>query len=84
MGRSIDARLTVAALKAAIDRRKPPPGMVHHSDRRSQYAAERYRETLAPNALIGSMGRRGTLRQRYGRELHENAEGRRRSIRWHN
>ncbi|MER9223911.1 IS3 family transposase, partial [Mesorhizobium sp. M0644] len=36
IGRSIDARLTVAALKAAIERRKPPPGCVHHSDRGSQ------------------------------------------------
>ncbi|WP_420845003.1 transposase [Ensifer adhaerens] len=36
IGRSIDARLTVVALKAAIDRRKPPPGVVHHSDRGSQ------------------------------------------------
>ncbi|MER8899551.1 IS3 family transposase [Mesorhizobium sp. M0676] len=33
IGRSIDARLTVAALKAAIERRKPPPSCVHHSDR---------------------------------------------------
>lgn len=59
IGRSIDARLTVATLKAAIDRRKPPPGVVHHSDRGSQYAAELYRDTLAANGLIGSMGRRG-------------------------
>ncbi|PDT43874.1 hypothetical protein CO661_32560 [Sinorhizobium fredii] len=51
--------MTVAALKAAIDRRKPPPGVVHHSDRGSQYAAELYRETLAANGLIGSIGRRG-------------------------
>ena len=59
VGRSIDARLTMAALKAAIDRRQPPPGCVHHSDRGSQYAAEFYRETLTLNGLIGSMGRRG-------------------------
>jgi putative transposase len=59
IGRSIDARLTLAALKAAIDWRKPPPGCVHHSDRGSQYAAELYCETLNLNGLIGSMGRRG-------------------------
>jgi putative transposase len=40
IGRSIDARLTVAALKAALARREPPPGCIHHSDRGSQYAAE--------------------------------------------
>jgi putative transposase len=32
ISRSIDGRLTLAALNAAIERRKPPPGCVHHSD----------------------------------------------------
>ena len=32
IGRSIDARLAVAALKAGIRARRPPPGCVHHSD----------------------------------------------------
>jgi putative transposase len=59
ISRSIDARLTIAALNAAIERRKPPSGCVHHSDRGSQYAAERYREILAAHGLVGSMGRRG-------------------------
>ncbi len=59
ISRSIDARLTVAALRAALARRKPPPGCVHHSDRGSQYAAQSYRETLATNGVVGSMGRRG-------------------------
>ena len=59
ISRSIDARLTVAALKAAIARRKPPPGCIHHSDRGSQYAAQVYREALAAHGLVGSMGRRG-------------------------
>jgi putative transposase len=59
IGRSIDARLTVAALKSAIARREPPPGCIHHSDRGSQYAAEAYRKSLEAGELIGSMGRRG-------------------------
>ena len=59
IGRSIDARLTVAALKAAIERRQPPSGCIHHSDRGSQYAAQVYREELEANGLTGSMGRRG-------------------------
>lgn len=59
ISRSIDARLTVAALKAAIKCRKPPAGCVHHSDRGSQFAAQLYRETLAAHGLVGSMGRRG-------------------------
>ena len=36
ISRSIDVRLTLAPLNAAIERRKPPPGCVHHSDRGSQ------------------------------------------------
>jgi putative transposase len=59
IGRSIDARLTVAALRAAIEDRKPPPGCIHHADRGSQYAASLYRELLAEHGLTGSMGRRG-------------------------
>lgn len=59
IGRSIDARLTVAALHAAVQRRTPPPGCIHHSDRGAQYAAVPYRELLAAHGLIGSMGRRG-------------------------
>jgi putative transposase len=59
IGRFIDARLATAALKAAIDDRKPPPACIHHSDRGSQYAAGRYRDMLASAGLVGSMGRRG-------------------------
>ncbi len=59
IARSIDTRLTIAALKAAIATRKPPPGCIHHSDRGSQYAAAAYRELLAEHGLRGSMGRRG-------------------------
>jgi putative transposase len=59
IGRSIDARLAVAALKAAIQARRPPKGCIHHSDRGSQYASETYRNVLADHGLVGSMGRRG-------------------------
>ncbi|MDR7038316.1 putative transposase [Methylobacterium sp. BE186] len=59
LGRSVDARLTVAALRAAIMQRRPPPGLIHHTDRGSQYAAEAYRAVLAEHGLVGSMGRRG-------------------------
>lgn len=33
IGRSIDPHLTTKALMAAIDRREPPPGLIHRSDR---------------------------------------------------
>ena len=59
ISRSIDVRLTLAALNAAIESRKPPAGCVHHSDRGSQYAAQAYREALLRRDLVGSMGRRG-------------------------
>ncbi len=59
ISRSIDARLTVAALKTAVERRKPSSGCVHHSDRGSQYAAQIYRDALTAYGLVGSMGRRG-------------------------
>jgi len=59
ISRSIDARLAVAALKAAINARDPPRGCVHHSDRGSQYASEAYRQVLQDHGLVGSMGRRG-------------------------
>ena len=38
------AELTIAALTMAIQRQKPPPGLIHHSDRGSQYAATDYRK----------------------------------------
>jgi putative transposase len=59
ISRSIDARLTVAALETAIERRRPSAGCIHHSDRGSQYASQAYRDVLAAHGLIGSMGRRG-------------------------
>ena len=59
ISRSIDTRLAVAALKAAISTRNPPRGCVHHSDRGSQYASEDYRAVLREHGLRGSMGRRG-------------------------
>lgn len=59
ISRSIDARLTLAALHVAIEGRKPPPSCLHHSDRGSQYAAGSYRQLLSAHGLVGSMGRRG-------------------------
>jgi putative transposase len=59
ISRSMDARIAVAALKAAIRGRGPVAGCIHHSDRGSQYASEIYRALLAAHGLVGSMGRRG-------------------------
>src|SRR5262249_5073586 len=58
LGRTMEARLTVAALQAAVAARRPPAGCVHHSDRGVQYAFEMYRRRLAEHGFQGSMGRR--------------------------
>jgi putative transposase len=55
LSRSIDARLAVAALKAALRARHPPKVCIHHSDRGSQYVSEVYRGLLADHGLVGSM-----------------------------
>ena len=59
ISRSMDARIAVAALKAAIKSREPARGCIHHSDRGSQYASEIYRTLLISHGLVGSMSRRG-------------------------
>ena len=59
IGRSIDARLAVEALRRAITARRPLPGCVFHSDRGSQYAAGAHRDLLAEHGFVGSMSRRG-------------------------
>jgi putative transposase len=59
VGRNIDKRLAIAALLSAIARRRPKPGLVHHSDRGVQYASHAYCQALSRNGLIGSMGRKG-------------------------
>jgi putative transposase len=59
ISRSMDARIAVAALKAAIRNRAPAKGCIHHSDRGSQYASETYRALLVTHGLTGSMSRRG-------------------------
>src|ERR671926_751672 len=53
------AELTIAALTMAIQRRRPGPGLIHHSDRGSQYAAGDYRDILQAAAIVQSMSRKG-------------------------
>lgn len=59
VSRQIDTRLTIAALRAALESRRPPPGCIHHTDRGSQYASAAYRALMAEWGLQGSMSRRG-------------------------
>src|SRR5262249_4188350 len=53
------AELTIAALTMAIQRRRPGAGLIHHSDRGSQYAAGDYRDILQAAAITQSMSRKG-------------------------
>lgn len=55
ISRSIDTELTLAALRAAVENRKPPPGCIHHTDRGSQYASAEYRRALKDFGFRGSM-----------------------------
>ena len=59
MREHIRAELTMAALTMAIQRRRPGPGLVHHSDRGSQYAAGDYRKILQAATITQSMSRKG-------------------------
>ena len=53
------ASVALAALRMALERRRPAGGLVHHSDRGVQYASESYRRALADNGLVPSMSRKG-------------------------
>src|SRR6202795_5324149 len=53
------AELTIAALTMAIQRRRPGPGLIHHSDRGPTYAAASYRKVLGAAGMIQSMSRNG-------------------------
>jgi transposase InsO family protein len=59
LGRTLEARLAVAALDMAIEERKPPPGLVHHSDRGVQYASQDYTDRLKQHQARISMSRKG-------------------------
>jgi len=63
VGWSIDRRmkkaLVIRALMMAVNLRRPPAGLIHHSDRGSQYASHDYQKLLRQHGLICSMSRKG-------------------------
>jgi len=59
MGTTLDRALVLNALTDALRRRQPAPGLIHHSDRGSQYASRDYQQLLADYGLIASMSRKG-------------------------
>jgi transposase InsO family protein len=54
--------LAIAALTMAIQRQRPARGLLHHSDRGSQYAAGDYRALLKASGVVPSMSRKGNCR----------------------
>ena len=63
VGWSMDNRmpwdLVARAFSMAVDSRKPDPGLMHHSDRGSQYACDDYQGLLRKSKAVCSMSRKG-------------------------
>jgi putative transposase len=60
MATHLRTELVVDALQMAIARRKPAPGLVHHSDRGVQYTSLSFGKKLEDEGLVPSMGRVGS------------------------
>jgi putative transposase len=59
MSAQINTELVQAALQMAVGRRQPAPGLLHHTDRGSQYAGQVYQGLLAVHGIRCSMSRKG-------------------------
>lgn len=55
----LERALAVGALEKALQARRPAPGLVHHTDRGSQYASHDYRDLLKSARIVFSMSRKG-------------------------
>lgn len=56
---SLSTRVALDALAMALNGRRPPKGLIHHSDQGSQYASNEYLDALAKAGIERSMSRRG-------------------------
>jgi putative transposase len=59
LDRTMEDELTLTALRMALARRAVQAGLVHHSDRGSQYASHDYTDLLKTNGIAISMSRKG-------------------------
>ncbi len=59
MDSRMPAKLVCDALLMALWQRRPKKGLIHHSDRGSQYASHAFRKLLDTNDIVGSMSRKG-------------------------
>ena len=59
MGETMTSRLVVDAMRMALGRRNPKPGLMTHTDRGSQYASDHYQSMLREYGIECSMSRKG-------------------------
>jgi len=59
MDDNMETQLVNNALQMALDNRKPPPKLIWHTDRGSQYASDAHRELISKYNIIQSMSRKG-------------------------
>lgn len=59
MSHRMTKELVITALKRAIQKQPPTEGLIHHSDRGSQYASHDHRALLKKFGITGSMSRKG-------------------------
>ena len=59
LGSRMETGLVKGALAMAIGRRRPAPGLIHHTDRGSQYASHGYRNLLSQHGMVCSMSGKG-------------------------
>lgn len=59
VGPTMEEQLPLAALESALCSRQPPAGLIHHSDRGTQYVGHAYQQMLAAHGAVCSMSRKG-------------------------
>jgi transposase InsO family protein len=59
MGTRVDSELVLGALRMALLQRRPPRGLLFHSDRGSQYASRAFRSAATRSGIQQSMSRKG-------------------------
>jgi transposase InsO family protein len=58
LSQSLEETIVLDAFRMAVGRRRPGRGILHHSDRGSQYAGRAFQQLLRENGMVCSMSRR--------------------------
>jgi len=59
MSATPDKQVAVRALRMAVERRQPPPGLIHHTDQGALYTSVAYQRLVEQTGLVASMSRKG-------------------------